>query len=289
MAATEAPILIQGGTGSGKSLLAEAMHQASARAGGPFVVINCAALSPERAEALLLGDANAPGMLAQADGGSVLLDEVGELPAGLQGALLQFLESGVITPSGCAAQRVDARVLATTRVDLRAEALAGRFREDLFFRLSVAPLALPALIERNGDVQALMQQFLNEIAAKHGIESPRFDGEAARLLGRYRWPGNVRELRNFCERMAILYAGSDVTAEMLPVEFHEAAAPGLMGAAHSLAQYVMPDEGVDFTELERSVLRQALDKARGNRSRAARLLSMSRDTLLYRMRKFALE
>ncbi len=290
VAATDATVLIQGESGTGKELLAHYIHRHSRRHHTPLVCINCAALPEELVESELFGhrrgaftgaDRDAPGRLRAADGGTVFLDEIGELPLAVQAKLLRFLEAGEVQGLGeTRPSRVDVRVIAATNRDLQAAVREGRFREDLWYRLAVVPLRLPPLRQRREDILPLVHHYLERLAAQHGLPAPTLDRSAQQRLKAHPWPGNVRELRNLCERLVILMPGQRLGADNLPLE----AAPGEEAAG----TFRLPDEGLVLERLEADLIRQALEKAGGNRSRAARLLGLSRDTLLYRMKKYAI-
>ncbi len=214
------------------------------------------------------------------------LDEVAELPPGTQAKLLRFLESGEFLPIGeVTPARVDVRILAATDRDLSAEVAAVRFRQDLYFRLNIVPLTLPPLRDRSEEIRALLQYFLAQACAAYGLDLPRFDVVALRLLRAYAWPGNLRELRNFAERMVILLGGRSVTPENLPAEIR-----GLQSAsgASSDSGFTLPQGGIVLDRLEADMIRQALCRTGGNRTHAARLLGISRDTFLYRLKKYAI-
>jgi DNA-binding NtrC family response regulator len=291
-AATEVAVLVLGETGTGKEVLARAIHEESPRARGPFQSVNCAALPEELAESQLFGHrkgaftgavADQAGMVASAEGGTLFLDEVGELSPAVQAKLLRFLESGEYQPVGEAGpRRGNARVVAATNRDLFAEVRAGRFREDLFYRLHVVPVELPALRERAEDIPKLAHRLAAEAADRHGLQPPVFNRGALEVLGRYAWPGNVRELRNVCERLVILLPGQEIGADNLPPEIR---GPQTADAG----PFTLPESGIRLDALEADLIRQALTKTAGNRSRAARLLGLSRDTLLYRIKKYAIE
>ncbi|MGK0673051.1 MAG: sigma-54 dependent transcriptional regulator [Halothiobacillaceae bacterium] len=294
VARTDVTVLLTGETGTGKDLMARALHEASPRAGGPFVAINCAALPESLAESELFGHRRGaftgaledrPGHVRSAHGGTLFLDEVGELPLAVQAKLLRFLESGECMPVGDSrVLQADVRVIAATHADLAALVREGRFREDLYYRLQVVPLELPALRERSGDIDMLLNHFLWHFAGEHGVPMPKLSQEARAILRRHRWPGNVRELRNLAERLVVLFHGSTVELGNLPREITQAAAKVTMGG-HG---FLLPEEGVDLEWLESELIRQALERSRGNKSRAARLLGITRDTLLYRLKKFSL-
>ena len=291
VAATDVTALLLGESGTGKELLARTIHEQSRRAAAPFVSVNCAALPEALAESLLFGHrkgaftsavADHDGHIRTAHGGTLFLDEVAELPLAVQSKLLRFLESGEVLPVGAAAtQRVDVRVIAATHRDLRAAVANGGFREDLYYRLFVVPLQLPPLRERAGDIPLLLDTLLPELATRHGLAAPRFTPAAIARLKAHRWPGNVRELRNLCERLTVLLPGRDIHPENLPAELR---LPVMAG--DSPPDFRLPDQGVALATVEESLIRQALDRTRGNRSRAARLLGITRDTLLYRLKKF---
>jgi DNA-binding NtrC family response regulator len=224
------------------------------------------------------------GHVRSAQGGTLFLDEIGELPLAAQAKLLRFLESGEVQPVGeSRPQRVDARIVAATHRDLHARVREGLFREDLYYRLQVVPIELPPLRERQGDAEWLLSRFLDEFAARHGLQPPRLTLAARRRLAAHRWPGNVRELRNLAERLVVFFSGREVDAGNLPADI----APQALAAG--LSRFTLPEQGIDLERLESDMIRQALDRAGGNKSRAARLLGLSRDTLLYRLKKFAIE
>lgn len=292
VAATGATTLITGESGTGKELLARAIHEAGPRRKKPFVAINCCALPPDLVEAELFGyrrgafsgaERDAPGYARLADGGTLFLDEVGELPLAVQGKLLRLLDAGECQGVGeggpvC----VDVRVVAATNRDLHEEVAEGRFRRDLFHRLHVVPLEAPPLRERTEDIALLADLFLDEHAGRHEVARPTISPRARRTMAAYGWPGNVRELRNLCERLCVLLAGREIEPENLPAELRrrETAATG--------NPFRLPSGGIRLDDLERDMIRQALDVADGNKSRAARLLGISRDTLHYRLKKYTL-
>jgi DNA-binding NtrC family response regulator len=226
--------------------------------------------------------ADRAGFVQAADGGTLLLDEVGELAPGVQAALLRFLESGEVHPVGAAhARRADVRLIAATHRDLRDEVRAGRFRRDLFYRLHVVPLELPPLRERGADVELLARRLTADLAARHRLPPPSFTRAALRHMRRHPWPGNVRELRNLCERLVILRRGATVEPEHLALDLEH--------DPQSAPAFRLPADGILLDSLELDMIRQALERTGGNRSQAARLLGISRDTLLYRMRKHGID
>lgn len=286
IALSDASVLISGETGTGKELVAQRLHQLSRRADKPMVTINCAALPVQDAEVDLFGRANAdgeviePGRLLAAQGSSVFLDEVDALPLSVQAKVLRFLEAGECQLAGSHKLHViDARILAATSVDLPAEVKAGRFRADLYYRLQVVPIELPVLQKRSEDIPLLLTYFAKQFA---GNNAPlRFAKEAIQQLQRYNWPGNVRELSNFCQRLSLLQPGIMVQLKDLPSEMQQK-------SSSTSEQFNIPPEGIDLAQLELDLIEQALEMAAGNRSKAARLLGITRDTLLYRMQKYGL-
>jgi DNA-binding NtrC family response regulator len=292
IAATDVTVLIQGESGTGKELMAQRLHQQSQRASKPFITVNCAALPESLAESELFGHRKGAftgatqdqqGRIQAADGGTLFLDEIGELPLNIQAKLLRFLETGECQSVGQThANKVNVRVIAATHRDLFSEAQQGRFREDLFYRLNVVPVQLPALRERQGDIEHLLQELTAQLAAKHQLASPRYSKEAVKQLKSCSWPGNVRELKNFCERMLILLPGQTIEINNLPAEMSQQKQPSTQSAIQ------LPDYGVALDEVEAELINQALNKSDGNQSKAARLLGVTRSALLYRMKKYAI-
>ncbi|MBF0460769.1 MAG: sigma-54-dependent Fis family transcriptional regulator [Magnetococcales bacterium] len=296
VAGTDATVLIQGETGVGKELLAQSIHEASRRAAGSFVPISCPALSETLAESELFGHAKGAftgaiarqsGRIAAAHRGTLFLDEVGDMPLSIQPKMLRFLENGECQSLGQEhPQRVNVRVIAATNWDLSAMVAAGQFRRDLFHRLQVVPLVLPPLRERGHDVVLLANAFLTFFATRHAIAAPAFSRAALALLCQYAWPGNIRELRNLCERGAIFHAGQEIGTEFIQAQLSIPALSACpTGTAPTLS---LPDNGLSLDLLERDLICAALDRTRSNRTHAAKLLGLSRDALLYRMKKHAL-
>ncbi|MEO5365794.1 MAG: sigma-54 dependent transcriptional regulator [Magnetococcus sp. WYHC-3] len=274
VSATDATVLILGESGSGKERLAQALHQRGPRREQPFVALAGSTL------------ADHPRRLLDAHGGTLFLDEVADLPMSIQPRLLRFLECGEFHPPGADAPvRLNARVIAASRHDLVAEVAQGRLRGELFYRLNVVPLTLPPLRQRDGDIDLLTDRFLAELAAHYQQPLPRLTGKAREVLRKHPWPGNLRELRNMCERLVILQAGRPVGPENLPTDVTNA--PRTPPGVASLP-FALPEGGLDWDEMERSLILQALERCQGNRSRAARFLGLTRDTLLYRIGKHAL-
>ena len=288
-AATDVTILLKGETGTGKEVLASAIQKASSRTHRPFITLNCAALPESLIESELFGhkkgaftgaNATAQGLLQAADGGTLFLDEINSLPVSIQAKLLRFLDSGECLAVGeTQSYKVDVRVIAATNSDLNQQIAAGEFRKDLYFRLNVVPLELPPLSQRTEDIEHLIKHFLALFEKTHGITPPQFSRLAIKALRSYPWPGNVRELRNLCERLCILLAGKTIEPENLPFEFSQ------VRSAPKTTGFMLPETGLQLDSLEADLIHQALNRTKGNRSKSARLLGLSRDTLLYRMQK----
>ena len=285
VAPRDVTVLLGGESGVGKERVAEAIVLASRRAGRPFVRFNCAALSPELAEAELFGHARGaftgavrarPGLFREADGGTVLLDEVGELSPSTQGKLLRVLQDGEVRPVGEErARAVDVRVLAATHRDLEALVRAGAFREDLYYRLKVVELRVPALRERPEDVPVLARHFLDRYAERFGVAPLRIPEGLLDALAARQWPGNVRELENAVESLVALSPPEGLDPALLPASSGGAGGPPL-----SLRRRV--------EAYERGLLVEALREASGNRSEAARRLGVSRVTLHDKLAKYGL-
>jgi transcriptional regulator with GAF, ATPase, and Fis domain len=294
-AASDVTVLIQGESGSGKEIFAQAIHQASQRKDYPIVSVNCAAIPESLAESMLFGHikgsftgaiSNQQGFVQSAHQGTLFLDEVGELPLAIQAKLLRFIESSEFQRVGATGiEKVDVRLIAATNQDLRQKIAKGTFREDLFYRLHIIPLEIPPLRERTGDFPLLLNHFTHELATSYQLEAPSYSKSALKCLAAYKWPGNVRELRNFCERMIILLAGKTIELENIPLEIRKPLNPI---EDHSGNMISLPDTGISLEKVEIELIQQALDKTAGNRSKAARLLGLTRDTLLYRMKKYSL-
>lgn len=266
VAATEAPVLLLGEPGSGKSALAREIHATSRRRAAPCLVFGCTGARPEALAA----------MLESADPRATLyLQEVGDLCQQDQARIVNLIRARDSDP-----HRADLRIIAGSSEDLAALVEQGRFRRDLELRLGVVPLDIPPLRERVLDIPALTDRFLADAGARHGVTPPRLDAGAQRLLRRYPWPGNLRELANLCERLTILLPGAAVGPENLPRELRRGAP-----ADRPACGFALPPQGVDLNGLEAELIRQALSLAGGNKSRAARLLGLTRDTLLYRLQK----
>ena len=284
-------VLLTGESGTGKDLAAKVLHYASSRASRPFMNITCSALPDTILESELFGhergaftDARSQkrGLLESADGGTVFLDEIGEMAPQLQAKLLRFLEDKTFKRVGGVADiKVDVRVIAATNRQLEDEVKKGRFREDLYYRLNVLPIVLPPLRSRPEDIPALVHYFVDAYNTEFRKRVRGVSGEAMRVLKSYGWPGNVRELRNAVERAMLLAEGDQLTADHFPVA---------TSAGARLTEAVeLPASGIDLEQLERSLVVQALERSGWNQTRAAVLLGLNRDQIRYRIEKFKLE
>jgi DNA-binding NtrC family response regulator len=285
VAATNASILVTGESGTGKELVARAIHRHSSRAKGPFLAVNCGALNENLLESELFGhekgaftgaSAAREGLLAAADGGTIFLDEVGEMAPALQVKLLRALQEREVIPvGGRRPVPFDARIVAATNRDLEAEVREGRFREDLFYRLNVIAVRVPSLRERAGDVPLLARHFAARFAREMATGEVRFTPEALAALAGYAWPGNIRELMNAVER-AVALSGGAVDVEHLPERVRE----GRFATND-------PERGIlTLDELERRHLLSVLEHARGNKSRAAELLGIDLSTLYRKLKRY---
>lgn len=295
VARTNSTVLVLGESGTGKELVARAIHRLSGRT-GRLVPVNCGAIPEEILESELFGHEKGAftGAIAQkigrfqlADGGTIFLDEIGEMSPKLQVKLLRVLQERKVEPVGSTRSiDINVRVVAATNKDLREEVRAGRFREDLFYRLQVVPITLPALRERGNDVVVLARHFLAHAGAEIGRPDLHLSPCTEQALRAYAWPGNVRELENLIERLAILGEGDQIRATALPDYMQ------VEGAACAGAQALsveIPDEGVDFNALvnqfELQLITGALSRTGGNKKAAARLLGLNRTTLVEKIKK----
>jgi DNA-binding NtrC family response regulator len=284
-------VLLHGESGTGKDLIAHAIHERGPRKDGPMMEIDCASLPEQLIESELFGhergaftDARQAkrGMFEVARGGTIFLDEIGEMTLPTQAKLLRALENRQFKRvGGTSYLTLDAGVIAATHRDLAAEVKRGGFREDLYFRLNVIQLTVPPLRERRDDIPALIDHHIERFNREFRRQVRGVSAEALERLMAYPWPGNVRELRNVIERIVILEARDVIEAQHLPPEIRF----GRAGAARAGSPFVLPEEGVDLEQVERSLIAQAMDRAQGNQSAAARLLGISRYALRYRLEK----
>ncbi|NML28386.1 sigma-54-dependent Fis family transcriptional regulator [Zoogloea dura] len=290
VAPLDLPVLLLGETGAGKEIFARAIHKASARPNGPFVAVNCGALTRELLASELFGYSEGaftgarrgglPGKFEQADGGTLFLDEIGEMPLDMQPHLLRVLQDGVVVRLGDTRERkVAVRIIAATNRDLQADAGAGRFREDLFHRLCVVSLSLPALRERPDDIEAILDCLNQRFARKYGCPSKTLDAPVRDQLLRYRWPGNIRELQNVFEAMFALSDGDRIDSSLLPP--HIAALPEHLAMPELVSRPQLASGRLE--EMERAAIDAAVAGAGGNLSLAARNLGISRSTLYVKL------
>ncbi len=289
VAPTEATVLIAGETGTGKELVAEALHENSERKNQPFIKVNCAALAESLLESELFGheqgaftgaDKQREGKFVQADGGTLFLDEIGETSQAMQAKLLRVLQARELQRVGGEDTiQVDVRVLAATNRELAVEVSEGRFREDLYYRLNVVMLSVPPLRERGEDITLLVHHFIKHFAEKNRRQVTSVTPECMELLARYSWPGNVRELENAIERGVILMRGDQLTEKSLPLtiqKFKEKSVGGLL----------MQEKPHTLYEAEKMIILQTLEETEGNKSEAARRLGITRKTLLNKLQKY---
>jgi DNA-binding NtrC family response regulator len=297
VAQSHANVIVYGESGTGKELITRGIHNASPRGGGPFVAINCAAIADSLLESELFGHEKGsftgaierkPGKFELAEGGTLFLDEIGDLSASVQAKVLRAIEMREVQRVGGAKPiSVDVRFIAATNKILQNEVDAGRFREDLFFRLNVFPIHLPPLRDRPEDILPLVEHFLESFCEQMGKRVPRIPSETRARLASDPWSGNVRELQNTIERAVILLQNGELKPELIRKTFgapirtpaEEAGPPG---------EFRLPQRGFSLEDHEKMLIRQALEKAGGKKAAAARLLGISRATLRYRMEKYGL-
>ncbi|RMF74586.1 MAG: sigma-54-dependent Fis family transcriptional regulator [Acidobacteria bacterium] len=296
VAQVRSPVLILGESGTGKELVARAIHRRSARARATFLPLDCTSIPAELLESELFGhergaftgaQARKPGKFELADGGTLFLDEIGDMRLDLQGKLLRAIESQSFMRVGGTEQvRVDVRVLAATNRDLARMAETGEFRQDLYYRLAVVTLRVPALRERREDIPLLATWFLERFAAENRRRAPRLTPEAVAVLEAAPWPGNVRELRNLMESMVILHEGEEIGPQHLPTDLRSIQAPepaaGTPGLAGGLA-------GRTMEEIEREAILQSLERTGGNRTQAAEMLGIGLRTLQRKLKQYKQE
>jgi DNA-binding NtrC family response regulator len=289
VARSEVTVLIEGESGTGKELVARMIHSCSARADKPFIFVNCAALSEQLLEAELFGHmkgaftgavASKPGRFQLADGGTLFLDEIGDLPAKGQGDLLRVLEDGCFRMvGGTEVIRVDVRIVAATNKQLQEAVAAGKFREDLYYRLHIVPIMVPPVRDRAEDIPMLVETFLEHFRGKHKRRRLQFSAEAMRLCQRFPWPGNVRQLRNAVECLVLTCHKPVVGVDDLPEFLH-------VHDRNAASFAIRP--GMTLAEVEKLLIRQTLTRETSNREAAAKMLGISRRTLQYKLKQYSL-
>jgi DNA-binding NtrC family response regulator len=285
-------VLIRGETGTGKELLAKAIHHNSPRSAHSFITVNCGAIPKDLLESELFGHckgaftgafADKRGKLEMADGGTLFLDEIGELPSELQVKLLRLLQDGQIDKVGALkTNRVDVRVIAATHRNLQAMIEDGSFREDLYYRLAVILLELPPLRERTDDISELVQMLFLKAIRQHGKTNLKLPSALLPYFCGYRWPGNVRELENIIERLVVLTVGNEISYDDLPEFLRQD------GSEPDGMRLDLPPQGVSLEGVEKELIFKALEKFNWNQTHAARYLDVSRRTLIYRMEKYGI-
>jgi DNA-binding NtrC family response regulator len=297
-------VLLLGESGTGKGLIARAIHYASLRSSSPFLTVTCSAIPEPLLEAELLGhergaftDAKARrrGVFEAADGGTVFLDEIGDMPLALQAKLLGVLEDRAFSRIGSTdTVHVDVRIVAATHRDLDRHVAEGKFREDLLYRLRVVPIVIPPLRERQADIAPLATTFIRRFNSEFGRDLEGLAPSAEEALKGHAWPGNVRELRNVIERAMLFASGERLEADdlMLDPGYRPRGAQPVGAPAGAPVQqidpFLLPPEGIRLDELEVKLVRQAMERAGGNKSRAAKILGISRDQIRYRLEKMGL-
>lgn len=302
-AKADASVLIEGPSGTGKELVAKALHDLSPRSTGPFVAVECAALSPTLIESELFGhekgaftgaDKLKIGRFEAASGGTLFLDEITEIDLATQVKLLRVLESRTIQRVGGNEEvKVDFRLVAATNRDLAAYVKEGKFREDLYYRLNVIDIHLPALKDRPGDIALLASRFIKEFSKKNSADIKGIDEDAMKALESYTWPGNVRQLRNVIERMVVLSDGSrltldDVPSEITAVPVVQSAAPAAAPAAAEPIQ-ARPQAVDQLADAEKATILNALEECRGNKTKAAEKLGISRRTIHRKLKEWGID
>lgn len=297
VADSDSTVIINGETGTGKGMLARAVHQLSNRRDKPFVTINCGTIPENLLESELFGHvrgaftgaaATKPGKFDIANGGTIFLDEIGDMSPDLQVKLLRVLEEREFEPvGGCRTVKVDVRIIAATHRDLEEAVQKGTFREDLFYRLFVIPVTLPALRERRLDIPLLTEHFREHFSREKRREVSGITPEATELLIRYDWPGNVRELKNMLERLVVLKGSGEIGLQDLPEKIRGAEG-GLVPPA-----FEFNDEGINLTtavtEFEKNLIRQSLVRSNGVKNKAAKLLHLNRTTLVEKIKRLQLD
>jgi DNA-binding NtrC family response regulator len=294
-------VLIEGPSGTGKELVAHALHNLSARSKGPFVAVECAALSASLLESELFGYKKGAftgaykdtvGRFEAADGGTLFLDEISEIDPSTQVKLLRVLETRTFQRVGDSEDiRTDIRIVAATNRDLRRYVDEGKFREDLYYRLNVIDFHLPALKDRPGDIALLTSRFLKEFSSANGMAQKSIDARAMKALEDYSWPGNVRQLRNVIEKMVVLSVSDRITPEDLPIEIASASEPSPAAPAQPASAPVTsaPAEAATLKDVEKVRILAALEECGGNKSKAAVMLGISRRTLHRKLNEWGMK
>ncbi len=296
VADTGCTVLITGASGTGKELAARSLHAGSARLNKPFVAVNCAAIPANLVESELFGHAKGSftgassariGRFAQADGGTIFLDEIGEMEIGVQAKLLRLIQDGELYPVGEETPtRIDVRILAATNRNLEREVAAGKFRADLYWRLNVIPVEMPSLRERAGDIPSLAEHFLRRSNARNKRTITGFEPQAMAALEAYHWPGNIRELENVVERLVIVKGKGPIAMTDLPPAVR---APRSITPGKGTPIPGLPQDGTDLRAMleavEDRMIGEALERTGGNKNRAAELLGLNRTTLVEKLRR----
>jgi DNA-binding NtrC family response regulator len=296
VADTDSTILILGESGTGKELVAKAIHYNSQRENKPLITVNCGAIPEELLESELFGHmkgaftgahSTKPGRFDAADGGTIFLDEIGDMSPKLQVKILRVLQERKFEPVGSTkTHEVDVRIITATNQNLEEAVKNGKFREDLFYRLNVIPINIPPLRERRSDIPLLLQHFISRYNEANERSVEGISNSAAVVLENYDWPGNVRELENLMERIIVLKGRGDVSPDDLPSHFQDIKERGEMGSVY------LPSEGLSFKEavgdFEKKIIKQALDKTKGNKNKAASLLKLNRTTLVEKIKKMGI-
>ena len=287
---TPTNVLVRGESGTGKEVVARAIHAKGPRQAGPFIMVNCTSLPDALIESELFSHAKGAftdareekrGLIELADGGTILLDEIGDMPLTGQAKILQFLETHTLRRvGGVRDHTVDTHVIAATNRDLEAAVRSGAFREDLYYRLNVVPITVPPLRTRPEDIAPLAIHFIESLSKEMRLPPRVLEPDALRALERHSWPGNARQLRNVIERILLLEDDETITVTHLPAE--------IRGGVEPDQAIVLPPTGMDLEELEKGLIVQALERTRGNKAAAARLLRVSRDQMRYRIEKHGL-
>ncbi len=295
VSSTNSTVLITGESGTGKELVANALHTCSHRVENSIISINCGAIPSELLESELFGHkkgsftgaiSDRKGRFELSHKGTIFLDEIGDMPLLLQVKLLRVLQNKQIEPvGGSESIKIDTRIIVATHRDLEKAVVDGNFREDLYYRLNVIPIRIPSLAERKEDIPLLLSYFLSKFVSADGRNNIEFNDDALELLLSYSWPGNVRELENLIERLVILKGGNIIKIDDLPAKFLESRPMGVMNQE----MIMLPDDGIDLkrilSELEDSLIVQALTRTNGNKNQASKLLNMNRTTLIEKMKK----